>query len=133
MKGRRCQFRIDKITYSNRSVEQRIMLPKISLQYILNNFVIITKKLETRDFPLKLLENFLNFQLTNIVEIAHTNDRILKANIETWNWSTLIFPSGETINSYHYWSSLRFSISFLVLYYFVDIDSITFLYHKLQW
>ena len=83
MKGRRCQFRIDKITYSNRSVEQRIMLPKISLQYILNNFVIITKKLETRDFPLKLLENFLNFQLTNIVEIAHTNDRILKANIET--------------------------------------------------
>ena len=133
MKGRRCQFRIDKITYSNRSVEQRIMLPKISLQYILNNFVIITKKLETRDFPLKLLENFLNFQLTNIVEIAHTNDRILKANIETWNWSTLIFLSGETINSYHYWSSLRSSISFLVLYYFVDIDSITFLYHKLQW
>ena len=68
MKERRCQFRIDKITYSNRSVEQRIMLPKISLQYILNNFVIITKKLETRDFPLKLLENFLNFQLINIVE-----------------------------------------------------------------
>ena len=36
LKERRCKFKIDKINYSKRSVEECITLPKISLQCIVN-------------------------------------------------------------------------------------------------